>query len=159
MRENPFQPLLEDIEQLLNEGGRAALPEILERTLAALGCVTGTVHLLEQESGLLQLLAQRGIPESIMPAVQQIPVGKGMAGLAAERRQPVQVCNLQTDDSGDVRPAARDTKMEGAIASPMFAADGALIGTIGVAKSEPYDFDEKETELLLEIGKRIARTS
>ena len=105
---------------------------------------------------MLDLLAQRGIPESILPMVSKIPVGKGMAGLAAERREPVQVCNLQTDDSGDVRPGAKDTKMEGSVAAPMFDAEGELIGTIGVAKPVAYDFSDDEMNLLAEVGRTIA---
>ena len=150
------QPLLAETESLIAEAGRDALPGVLSKVLAHLGCVTGTVHLLNPETGLLDLLAQRGIPESILPQVQTIPVGKGMAGLAAERREPVQVCNLQTDASGDVRPAAKDTKMEGAVASPMFDAEGELVGTLGVAKAQSYDFTDDETGLLLDLGKLIA---
>ena len=151
------QPLLDQTTALIADGGRNALPEVLDATLAHLECVTGTIHLLNPETGMLDLLAQRGIPETILSMVQTIPVGKGMAGLAAERREPVQVCNLQTDTSGDVRPAAKDTKMEGSVASPMFDEGGELIGTLGVAKAQAYDFTDEETGLLLELGKLIAK--
>ena len=79
-----------------------------------------------------------------------------MAGVAAERRQPVQICNLQTDESGVARPSARDTKVEGSMAAPMML-DGALYGTLGIAKPVPYDFTDEETEALMEIGKALAR--
>ena len=105
---------------------------------------------------MLDLLAQRGIPESILPMVSKIPVSKGMAGLAAERREPVQVCNLQTDDSGDVRPGTKDTKMEGSVAAPMFDPAGELRGTLGVAKPVAYDFTDEEMALLEELGRTIA---
>ncbi len=71
-----------------------------------------------------------------------------MAGLAAERRKPVQVCNLQTDESGDVRPGGKDTKMAGSVAAPMFDAAGELVGTLGVAKPVAYDFSDEEMQLL-----------
>jgi hypothetical protein len=45
-------------------------------------------------------------------AVQIVPIGKG-TGLAAERKEPISVCNLQTDSSGDARPGAKATGMEG----------------------------------------------
>ena len=147
--------LTEEISSLLAEGGREALPDVLDRILAHFDCVTGTVHLLG-DGGMLELLAQRGIPESILAMVTTIPVGKGMAGLAAERRKPVQVCNLQTDDSGDVRPGAKDTKMEGSVAAPMFDSAGELVGTLGVAKPTAYDFTDEEMALLEDLGRTIA---
>lgn len=79
-----------------------------------------------------------------------------MAGIAAERGEPVQVCNLQTDSSGVVRPGARDTKMEGSIAAPMLDSAGALKGTLGVAKPVAYDFTALECDLLMKAGRLIA---
>lgn len=147
--------LIREIEGLLKSGGREVLPQVLDLLLAHFDCVTGTVHLLD-DSGMLELLAQRGIPDSIIDKVSRIPVGKGMAGLAAERRKPVQVCNLQTDESGDVRPGAKDTKMAGSVAAPMFDAAGELVGTLGVAKPVAYDFSDEEMQLLESMGRTIA---
>ena len=51
--------------------------------------------------GLLHLEAHAGgIPAHLLPVIQRIPVGKGIAGLAVERQEPVDMCNLQTDSSG-----------------------------------------------------------
>jgi len=149
------EDLLDDVKSLLAASGRAGMGEVLDRVLAHFDCVTGTVHLLG-EDGMLDLLAQRGIPDSIIDKVSKIPVGKGMAGLAAERRKPVQVCNLQSDASGDVRPAAKDTRMEGSVAAPMFSDSGELVGTLGVAKPVAYDFTDEEIALLEALGRTIA---
>jgi L-methionine (R)-S-oxide reductase len=148
------EDLITEISELVAAGGSDSLPEVLDRVLAHFDCVTGTVHLLG-EDGVLELLAQRGIPESILPMVSKIPVGKGMAGLAAERRKPVQVCNLQTDESGDVRPGAKDTRMEGSVAAPMFDVAGELMGTLGVAKPVAYEFSDEEMTLLETLGRTI----
>jgi GAF domain-containing protein len=78
-----------------------------------------------------------------------------MAGIAAERRQPVEMCNLQTDASGIARPAAKETKVEGSIAVPMML-EGILYGTLGVAKSVPYNFSKEEVDDLLNIGAGIS---
>jgi hypothetical protein len=40
------------------------------------------------------------------------------------------MCNLQIDDSGVARPAAKETKVEGSIAVPMLL-EGKLYGTLG----------------------------
>lgn len=130
----------------------AALKSIVER----LGCSAGTIHLFDPAADSLDLAAAIGIPMSVRETVATVPVGKGMAGIAAKRRAPVQVCNLQTDASGVARPGARDTKMEGALAVPLLTTDGELKGVIGVAKSVAYDFSANECDLLLAIGTSIA---
>jgi GAF domain. len=149
--------LLEKLDAALN-GDRDpdALSQALQLLLECFDCTTGTVHLLDDESGMLKLAAQRGIPDVVLDKIKVIPVGKGMAGIAAQRREPVQACNLQTDSSGVVRPGARDTKMEGSLAAPMLNADGVLKGTLGIAKPISYDFTPQECGLLMKAGRWIA---
>ena len=130
--------------------------ELLESIISAFDCTTGTIHTLDKETNLLMLKAQKGIPEFLLPKMSVIPIGKGMAGIAAERRQPVEMCNLQTDASGVARPAAKETKVEGSIAAPMML-EGELFGTLGIAKPVPYDFTKEESEALLKIGEEISR--
>ncbi len=152
--------LLGDLKKILEQSRGPEAPALaaLRRVLTHFECVTGTVHRLEPGGRVLSLVAQVGIPDSILDRVQSIPVGKGMAGLAAERRAPVQVCNLQTDASGVAKPAAKETQMQGSIAVPMERA-GALLGTLGIAKPVAHEFTSAETTLLLEaaalIGARL----
>ena len=148
-----MEELLGYIESdLANRGSsEASLLAVLDRILGHFHCVVGTIHVLDPQSGMLKLIAQRGIPEAIMDKVRIIPIGKGMAGLAAERREPVQVCNLQTDESGVAKPSAKMTQMEGSISFPMIV-DRELKGTMGVAKPVAYEFSKEETDLLMQIG-------
>jgi L-methionine (R)-S-oxide reductase len=147
------QQFVDEVRAGLGRGGPtdAALLAVLDKVLARYDCTTGTIHALDPAAGLLRLQAQRGIPGHLLERVERVPIGKGMAGIAAERRQPVQVCNLQTDSSGVARPAAKDTRMEGSIAVPMLVGDS-LKGVLGVAKPVAYDFTEAETGSLLEIA-------
>ena len=131
--------------------------ELLETIISAFGCTTGTIHTLDNSTNLLMLKSQIGIPDFLLPKMSSIPIGKGMAGIAAERKTPVEMCNLQTDDSGVARPAAKETKVEGSIAVPMLL-EGKLYGTLGIAKPVPYDFTKSESESLLKIGEEIARS-
>lgn len=117
---------------------------------------TGTVHWLG-EDGLLHLGAVIGeFPPPVLEAIRAIPVGKGLAGLAAERRECVTVCNLQSDASGQARPGARATGMEGAITAPCIASTGMLRGVVGVANAAARTFTEAEQEALLAHGRRLA---
>jgi putative methionine-R-sulfoxide reductase with GAF domain len=129
---------------------------ILDKVLGHFDCAVGTIHRLDPSSGMLCLCAHRGIPEGLLSRVREIPIGKGMAGLAAERRQPVQVCNLQADLGGVANPAARETRMEGSIAVPILAPQG-VRGVLGVAKPVAYEFSELETSQLLEIAEALGR--
>lgn len=153
-------PSFSKVEQLLQEQGEDALSESLNVILEHFSCVTGTIHILNCVSGLLDLKAQRGIPDSILEMVSKIPIGKGMAGLAAKRHAAVQVCNLQTDQSGKTKPAAKNTKMEGCIAAPMFLQAGQhdeLFGILGVAKPTAYDYSQEEITQLDDFGRLIAK--
>jgi signal transduction protein with GAF and PtsI domain len=126
----------------------------LETIIAHTRTESGTIHLLGLD-GMLHLKTSMGIPAVVLDKVRVVPIGKGMAGLAAERRQPVSVCNLQTDSSGDVRPGARATGLEGAIASPMFAGDQ-VAGVLGVANRQERTFTGEEQQLLIDAGRMLA---
>jgi signal transduction protein with GAF and PtsI domain len=149
-------PLLASIKELMNT---TPLPwhDVLEKLTAHFDCPVGTVHMIEASDGMLHLRAQKGLPPFVLDKVQVIPVGKGMAGIAAERKEPVQVCNLQTDDSGVARPSAKMTQMEGSLAAPMMV-DGEVRGVLGVAKPTAYDFSSDETELLMAAGSLLANS-
>ena len=125
----------------------------LQLILDAFHADSGTIHLLGDD-GHLHLAASVNIPEPVARIVAVVPVGKGMAGLAAERREPVSICNIQTDSSGDVRPGALATGMEGAIAVPIFRGDQ-LAGVLGIANREARTFTEEEIARLLEEARKL----
>lgn len=144
------------LTSLQNQPSAVDWQQVLADVLSAFDCTTGTIHFLDQGTQLLKLQAQQGIPAFLLPKMTEIPIGKGMAGIAAERRQPVEMCNLQTDASGVARPAAKETKVEGSIAVPMLL-DQQLYGAFGIAKPVPYDFTEQEIRDLLQIGEEMSR--
>lgn len=129
---------------------------ILNTVVSSFNCSTGTLHFLEEKTNLLKVQAYVGIPDFLVPKLSVIPVGKGMAGIAAERREPVEMCNLQTDSSGVAKPAAKETKVEGSIAIPLLLND-TLYGVIGIGKQVPYDFSENEIKELLQITEAISQ--
>lgn len=141
--------------------GSADLRERLDGALGVIAegfeAITATLHRLDAQGSCLLMVASRGIPEKIAEVTRRIPVGKGMAGLCAERREPVTVCNLQTDTSGTAKPGARETRVAGGLVVPVFAADGAtLLGTLGVGKREEHEYDVAETDILRECAASLA---
>lgn len=131
-------------------------PNFLSDTVSSFGCTTGTLHRLDPADKHLKLVAHQGIPQALMPIIQSIPIGKGIAGTAAERQEPVEMCNLQTDSSGVAKPGAKQTNVQGTLAVPVMDG-GRLCGTLGVGKMEPYEFTTEEKARLMKIAQDIAK--
>jgi GAF domain-containing protein len=134
------------------------IPELvaaLHAVVAQFGADSGTIHLISDDGALHLRAATAGIPQFVLDTVRVVPVGKGMAGLAAERAQPVTACNIQTDTSGDVRPGAKLTGLEGAIVVPMIV-DGQVRGALGIANHRERTFTGEEQRELLAIGAHLA---
>lgn len=107
----------------------------LQAQIEAFGGVAGTVH---RRAGLhLTLSAAMNIPRPVVARVQTIPRGKGMAGLALERAAPVQTCDLQTDETGDVQPGAKAVDAGAAVAVPVFDDRGQVRAVVGIAFADP----------------------
>ena len=119
------------------------------------GCTTGTLHRFDTADQHLKLVAHRGIPPQLLPVIQSIPIGKGIAGAAAESRAPVELCNLQTDTSGVAKPGAKQTQVQGSLAVPVLDGDR-LCGTLGIGKLTAYEFTAEEKEQLIAIGREVA---
>jgi L-methionine (R)-S-oxide reductase len=133
------------------DGAAGALQAILDAT----NTVSGTVHLLEPGGAIMHLLASTDIPPVVLDKIRQIPVGKGMGGVAVEKKQPVTTCNLQTDDAGGIiRQGARATGAQGAVAVPMMVGDEA-VGALGVATKEPRDFSRLEIDQILALASAL----
>lgn len=128
---------------------------VLQAVIQDFGGATGTLHRLDPADGMLKLVAHQGIPPQVMPMIGIIPVGKGIAGAAAERREPVELCNLQADLGGVAKEGARQTNVQGSLAVPVLEGD-TLKGTIGVGLMVPHDFTDEEKARLLRFAQEIA---
>lgn len=147
-------PAIENIIKSLQES-EPNWDQVLQDLINAYDCKTGTIHFISKEDKLLILQTQIGVPDFLLPKMNSIPIGKGMAGAAAERKEPVELCNLQSDASGIARPAAKETKVEGSIAVPMLHNDE-LYGVVGIGKPEPYGFSKDEEKQLLRVGEAMS---
>jgi L-methionine (R)-S-oxide reductase len=143
--------MIPDLTAALHEQDPA--DAVLHAALAHFECQTGTVHVLKD--GVLKLAAHANIPAALLPVIDTVPIGKGIAGLAAERCAPVSLCNLQTDTSGQARPEAKTTGMEGSLAVPMLV-DGELCGVLGIAKAGAHDWTPQEKTELMEMAAQLA---
>ena len=133
---------------------------VLVKVLENFACVTGTVHRTDPTTGLLMLVTQHGIPPHVLPMllpkIDNIPFGKGIAGCAAQRKEAVQLCNLQEDLGGVAKPDAQKTNVQGALAVPIVGADGKVIGVLGIGKMQPYDFTAREIAELNKVADLVS---
>ncbi len=134
--------------------GNSSANDGLAALLAAFGCDTGTLHVMGSD-GVLHLRAACGIPASILDIVRTIPVGKGMAGLAAQRKRPVSTCNLQSDCTGDIRPGAKATGVGGSVCVPLLSSAGEVLGTLGAGNHAPREFTQEEEARLMTAGSAL----
>lgn len=118
--------------------------------LAAAGAVAGSVH--RREGDGLRLTGAVHIPATVQAVVAHVPAGKGMAGLALSRRAPVISCNIQTDETGDVKPGARAVDAQAAAAVPVFDAAGAVRAVVGFAFAEDRALSEAELAALSAVA-------
>jgi L-methionine (R)-S-oxide reductase len=120
-------------------------------------CQTGTIHRAAADGTTLGLVCQIGVPDFLLEKISTIPFGKGIAGAAAERAEPVELCNLQQDLGGVAQPSAQQTGVAGSIAVPIFSkASGAVIGTLGIGKFVAHEFTSAEKARLQEYAAEIA---
>ena len=115
----------------------------LESFVSACGGVAGTVHLVTSPEELSLAAAVR-IPEPVKQIVARVPRGKGMAGLAFERDEPISTCNIKTDATGQVRPGARMVDARAGVALPVHDAAGKVRAVVGVAFTEEKALSESE---------------
>lgn len=133
------------------------LHALLSGLLNESGCQTGTLHRTTPDGEALALVCQIGVPESLREKISLIPIGKGIAGAAAERKEPVTLCNLQQDLGGVAKPDARMTGVSGSVAVPIFSPEGRVSGTLGIGKHQPHDFTREEIDRVEQTAREIAR--
>ena len=125
----------------------------LESVLAQAQARAGSVH--EERDGDLHLVPSHAIPEPVLERIRHVARGKGMAGLAQVQRQPVQTCNLQTDDTGRIRPMARMVGGGAAVGIPVFRADGSLQAVVGFSFEEEGELPADRVRALEALARTL----
>jgi L-methionine (R)-S-oxide reductase len=109
----------------------------LRTLLGRHGAVAGTVHVVRGD--VLEIAAAHNIPPKVQELTAQIPLGKGMAGLAWQHDKPISTCNLKEDASGAVKPGAKAVDGKAAIALPVHEPAGAVRAVVGLAWADERD--------------------
>ena len=126
----------------------------LEAFLQDHGGVAGTVH-VRPPDGDLELAASVNIPQVVQDIVRRIPLGKGMAGLAWERNEPISTCNIKDDSSGKVRPGAKAVDAGAGVALPVHDSLGRVRAVVGIAYRDERTLTESELSGLSTAAARL----
>jgi hypothetical protein len=129
----------------------------LQAFLDRQGAVSGTIHI--NDNGTLKLASAVNIPEKVQQIVAVVPNGKGMAGLALQRGEPVFTCNLKEDASGAVKPGAKAVDAQAAVALPVRDARGSIHSVVGIAFREERQWSDEEIERLVSAASELAGRS
>ena len=132
-----------------------AQQEWLESFIAEQGGVAGTVHVLRGED--LYLAAAHNIPPPVLAVVARVPHGKGMAGIAQVKKEPVRTCNLQTDETGQVKPGAKAVDAQAAIALPVLDDTGAVRAVVGVAWTREGEIGPDREQAMMKLAASLPR--
>ena len=98
--------------------------------------------------GELALAASVNLPPPVIEAVRRVPIGRGMAGQAAESKRAFQTCNLKADASATVRPGARLVSAQAAVALPVLDATGSVRAVVGIAFAREGEIADAELRRL-----------
>jgi L-methionine (R)-S-oxide reductase len=131
----------------------AAHQQWLEAFIAEVEGFAGTVHV--QRGDDLYLTAAHNIPPPVIQIVAHVPHGKGMAGVAQVKKEPVQTCNLQTDASGTIKPGAKAVDAQAAVALPVLDSDGAVRAVVGVAWKREGEIGAAEEQRMMSLAAQL----
>ena len=149
---------LRDILAILNSN--RLLDEILDYIVAQAGRLLGTdavaIYRRQDGDGPLSIQAARGLPADYV-ADAKIPVGQGVVGQAALKRQPVAVSDVTVILPGgdDLMPAAPQHAHRACLAVPLIVKDE-VYGGIVLYYPEPREFSVEEIELAVAFGDQAA---
>lgn len=137
-----------EISKALNEERQPSVlfQLIVDRAAELMGASSGSVILLDRESGVLRIEAERGLGEGVKEGLR-LRIGEGITGWVAREGKPVLVPDVRQDP----RYVEANPKIQSEMAVPiMWDAD-----VVGVLNLDHYDlaaFTGEDLELLTAFG-------
>jgi L-methionine (R)-S-oxide reductase len=124
----------------------SATNEWLRALLGRHKAVAGTVHVVRGD--MLMIAGAINIPPKVQEVTAQIPIGKGMAGLAWQHDKPIQTCNLKDDNTGAVKPGAKAVDAKAAVALPIHDGAGMVRAVVGLAWMHENEIGQAELDAI-----------
>jgi putative nucleotidyltransferase with HDIG domain len=132
----------------------ALVRRALDRAVELSGAATGSVMLLDAESGLMRIVSAVGLPEEVV-STTAVAEGDGIAGWVLATGKPMLVEDLPGSDRGGRGASARHG-VRSALSVPVLDEDGAL-GVINVgSRGYPARFTDQHTQVLETLAAQLA---
>ena len=134
-----------------------ALPEVqdwLDDFVQRSGAIVGSVNLPRKQ---YVLAASHGIPESIQNAACVLVPGKGTGGTALQRKAPVHISDIQTDQSGVAPVGSRASHASGVLTMPIIGSDGEVLAVVGIGFEGSRTFTEEEIAAFVNDASSVLR--
>ncbi len=141
-----------EISRALNEEHHPSVlfQLIVDRASELMGASSGSVILIDRESGILRIEAERGLGEDVKTAMR-LPVGTGITGWVAKEGRPVLVPDVRNDS----RYVEANPKVRSEMAVPIKWGDK-VVGVLNLDHYETEGFAEEDLELLAAFGNAAA---
>ncbi len=127
------------------------LRELLRRIRRVLSADNAAILLLTEDRRYLVVMATDGLEEEVAAEVR-VPIGRGIAGRIAERREPMIVSDMSQVEVWS--PILRE-RVRSLIGTPLIVEDR-LIGILHVDSVEPNHFGEDDLRLIQLVTDRVA---
>jgi len=130
------------------------LHSALDKVLELMKGHTGGILLLDPETETLSYRVYRGLSEEFVRGIAGLKLGEGIAGLAAQQKQPIYVDNI----SQDPRLTRYVVVVEGlkAFASVPLLSKNKVLGVMNIASHGLRRFAPEDVQLLGSISNQIA---
>ena len=125
---------------------REALTTILAVTIETLGAFSGSISLLNPDTGKLEIDVHQGLFNEADEV--SLRLGQGITGWVAFHGRP----QLVDDVSADPRYVSIRKEVRSEMAAPMVEAGGQILGVINVDSDRLGGFDQTDLALLIRIG-------
>ncbi|MEA2436064.1 MAG: hypothetical protein QOF65_620, partial [Thermoleophilaceae bacterium] len=128
------------------------MQQLLTRVRQVLGTDTAAVYRLDDEEQMLVAHAAQGLEEDVERGVR-VPMGRGFAGVVAERRAPVRSSEISGLEL--VSPLMREEGIDWLLGVPLIVEER-LLGVLHVGSREPREFTGDDVALLELAAERLA---
>jgi GAF domain-containing protein len=119
---------------------------IFAQAMNLTGASVGTLHLYDEQSGMLQMVYQQGVSEEHLLSAAEMRLGEGVLGTAARERAIIRVDDAKDPRWKDIHlqyiPDARSE-----LVVPLIDGDR-LRGVLNVESATPHHFTERDERLL-----------
>jgi PAS domain S-box-containing protein len=154
--------MLREVSSLCAREGRSldkCLYEILDAAIAIAGADKGNIQLLESETGLLTIAAQRGFDPAFLKYFEYVRDDSAVRPATMRSGERVVVEDVTTSEALVRQPSMSvliDSGVRAVISTPLMGSAGNLLGMISTYFREPHRPDERELSFMDLLARQAA---